>query len=158
VTRSYQQLRQTFVEYEQQAGHDIEVAIKKEFSGSIEKGLLAIGNCNVQSNEYFRIYRPKTIIFVFYVSVKIGGMEADFWLQNCGSYLSLYVQSVHLPGVYSMCCSLRISCTGESQIGDLQLLSRQYTAENISLTYDSSYVGVVTVFLQVLSFSSCEEC
>lgn len=46
VTRSYQQLRQTFVEYEQQTGHDIEVAIKKEFSGSIEKGLLAIGIVN----------------------------------------------------------------------------------------------------------------
>lgn len=60
VTRSYQQLRQTFVEYEQQAGHDIEVAIKKEFSGSIEKGLLAIGNYNVQSNSTFRAY--KTII------------------------------------------------------------------------------------------------
>lgn len=45
VTKSYQQLRQTFVEYEQQTGHDIEVAIKKEFSGSIEKGLLAIVKC-----------------------------------------------------------------------------------------------------------------
>jgi annexin A7/11 len=43
VTRSTQQLRQTFIEYEKIAGHDIEVAIKKEFSGSIEKGLLATG-------------------------------------------------------------------------------------------------------------------
>ncbi|KAK2582953.1 hypothetical protein KPH14_009011 [Odynerus spinipes] len=45
VTRSYQQLRQTFLEYEKVAGHDIEVAIKKEFSGSIEKGLLGIVKC-----------------------------------------------------------------------------------------------------------------
>jgi len=63
VSRSYQQLRQTFVEYEQQTGHDIEVAIKREFSGSIEKGLLAIGNYNIQRNVYCEICRPDTIIF-----------------------------------------------------------------------------------------------
>lgn len=44
VTRSYQQLRQIFMEYENIAGHDIEKAIKREFSGSVEKGFLAIGN------------------------------------------------------------------------------------------------------------------
>lgn len=43
VTRSYQQLRAVFQKYEEIAGHDIETAIKNEFSGSIEDGLLAIG-------------------------------------------------------------------------------------------------------------------
>lgn len=43
VTRSYQQLRAVFAQYEQIAGHGIEEAIKNEFSGSIEDGLLAIG-------------------------------------------------------------------------------------------------------------------
>lgn len=45
VSRSYQQLRQIFAEYENMTGHDIEKAIKREFSGSIEKGMLAIGIC-----------------------------------------------------------------------------------------------------------------
>lgn len=43
VTRSYQQLRQIFLEYETLAGQDIEEAIKREFSGPLEKGFLGIG-------------------------------------------------------------------------------------------------------------------
>lgn len=43
VTRSYQQLRAVFQKYEEIAGAGIEEAIKNEFSGSIEDGLLAIG-------------------------------------------------------------------------------------------------------------------
>lgn len=52
ITRSYQQLRQTFSEYERLAGKDIEESIKKEFSGSVEKGLLGIGNTSHTSLLY----------------------------------------------------------------------------------------------------------
>ncbi|XP_053615613.1 annexin B9 isoform X3 [Plodia interpunctella] len=45
ITRSYQQLRQIFAEYEALTGKDIEESIKKEFSGSVEKGMLAIVKC-----------------------------------------------------------------------------------------------------------------
>lgn len=50
VTRSYQQLRQIFAEYEAVAGHEIEEAIKGEFSGNVERGFLAIGIVNTQLN------------------------------------------------------------------------------------------------------------
>ncbi|CAH0731841.1 unnamed protein product, partial [Brenthis ino] len=45
ITRSYQQLRQIFAEFEALTGKDIEESIKKEFSGSVEKGMLAIVKC-----------------------------------------------------------------------------------------------------------------
>ncbi|KAF2885539.1 hypothetical protein ILUMI_20607 [Ignelater luminosus] len=53
VTRSYQQLRQTFAEYERLAGKDIEEAIKKEFSGNVQKGLLGIVKCVKSKVGYF---------------------------------------------------------------------------------------------------------
>ncbi|KAF2894070.1 hypothetical protein ILUMI_12103 [Ignelater luminosus] len=40
--RNYNQLRLVFDEYQRMGGHDIEQAIKGEFSGDIEQGLLAI--------------------------------------------------------------------------------------------------------------------
>lgn len=43
VTNSYSQLRQIFQEYENISGNSIEDAIKREFSGNVEKGFLAIG-------------------------------------------------------------------------------------------------------------------
>lgn len=59
ITRSYQQLRQTFIEYERIAGHDIEEALKSEFSGAILKGFLAIVRCVKSKVGYFaeRLYR-----------------------------------------------------------------------------------------------------
>lgn len=53
VTRSYQQLRQIFHEYEKIAGHDIEKAIKREFSGNVEKGFLSIVKCVRSKVDYF---------------------------------------------------------------------------------------------------------
>ncbi|GLH06396.1 Annexin [Gryllus bimaculatus] len=41
-SRSYPQLMQIFIEYERLTGHDFQKAIKNEFSGDIEEGLLAI--------------------------------------------------------------------------------------------------------------------
>lgn len=53
VTRSYQQLRQVFLEYEAMAGSDIETAIKREFSGNAEKGFLAIAKVVKSKVDFF---------------------------------------------------------------------------------------------------------
>lgn len=53
VTRSYQQLRQVFLEYEALSGHDIEKAIKREFSGNAEKGFLAIAKVVKSKVDFF---------------------------------------------------------------------------------------------------------
>ncbi|XP_014217939.1 annexin B9-like, partial [Copidosoma floridanum] len=45
VQRNIPQLHMIFNEYQNITGHDIEEAIKNEFSGDIEKGLLAIVKC-----------------------------------------------------------------------------------------------------------------
>jgi annexin A7/11 len=42
-SRSYPQLQQIFTEYRRLTGHEFEKAVRKEFSGDIESGLLAIG-------------------------------------------------------------------------------------------------------------------
>jgi annexin A7/11 len=53
VTRSYQQLRQIFVEYENMSGSDIESVIKREFSGNCEEGFLAIAKVVKSKVDYF---------------------------------------------------------------------------------------------------------
>lgn len=88
ISRSYQQLRQTFAEYEQLAGHDIETAIKKEFSGNIEKGLLAIGNydCNTSIVECLsKVLQPfhslpQCIYLIFFVCFCSKMCQEQGWL------------------------------------------------------------------------------
>ncbi|KAK6638338.1 Annexin B9 [Polyplax serrata] len=52
-SRSYTQLRAIFTEYERLTGHTFEKAIKNEFSGDIEEGLLAIVKCVRNKAEFF---------------------------------------------------------------------------------------------------------
>ncbi|KAH8387048.1 hypothetical protein KR093_004395, partial [Drosophila rubida] len=51
--RNYQQLKLIFQEYENMTGHSLEKAIKKEFSGDIMEGLIAIYKCVTQKTDYF---------------------------------------------------------------------------------------------------------
>ncbi|XP_034474183.1 annexin B11 isoform X1 [Drosophila innubila] len=51
--RNYQQLKLIFQEYENMTGHSLEKAIKKEFSGDIMEGLIAIYKCVTNKSEYF---------------------------------------------------------------------------------------------------------
>ncbi|KAH0552096.1 hypothetical protein KQX54_005506 [Cotesia glomerata] len=53
VQRNILQLKQIFAEYQNITGHSIEDAIKNEFSGDIEKGLLAIVQCVNHRAGYF---------------------------------------------------------------------------------------------------------
>ncbi|XP_039960506.1 annexin B11 isoform X1 [Bactrocera tryoni] len=51
--RNYQQLRLIFQEYEKMTGHTLEKAVRKEFSGDIMEGLIAIYKCVTNKTEYF---------------------------------------------------------------------------------------------------------
>ncbi|XP_055845783.1 annexin B11 isoform X1 [Episyrphus balteatus] len=57
--RNYHQLRLIFQEYMNMTGHTLEKAIKNEFSGDIQDGLLAIYKCVTNKAEYFasRLYK-----------------------------------------------------------------------------------------------------
>lgn len=52
ITKSYPQLRRIFKEYERLAGHTLERAIKREFSGAIEDGYLAVGKKMIKCSNY----------------------------------------------------------------------------------------------------------
>ncbi|XP_030564649.1 annexin B11 isoform X1 [Drosophila novamexicana] len=51
--RNYQQLKLIFQEYENMTGHSFEKALKKEFSGDIMEGLIAIYKCVTNKADYF---------------------------------------------------------------------------------------------------------
>ncbi|XP_043511784.1 annexin B9-like isoform X1 [Frieseomelitta varia] len=59
ITKSYPQLRRIFEEYERLAGNNLEDAIKREFSGSLEDGYLAVVKCAREKTAYFaeRLYK-----------------------------------------------------------------------------------------------------
>lgn len=59
TSRSKPQLCQVFLEYEKLTGKSMESAIKSEFSGSIESGLLAIVKCMRDCPDYYaeRLYK-----------------------------------------------------------------------------------------------------
>lgn len=53
ATRSFPQLQAIFKAYNKVAGRSIQSSIKREFSGDIERGLLAIANCAENRPAYF---------------------------------------------------------------------------------------------------------
>lgn len=103
ITRSYQHLRQLFIEYEKIAGKDIEDSIKSEFSGSIEKGLLAIVKCVKSKVGFFaeRLYysmkgvgtNDKTLIriIVSRSEIDLGDIKKAF-LDKYGKSLESWIE------------------------------------------------------------------
>lgn len=84
VTRSYQQLRRTFKEYEDLAGHDIEDAIKGEMSGGVKDGFLSIGKKKTifKFSSFFCLFR------------KIGITSSSYGFLIQISYLLIFSQDV----------------------------------------------------------------
>lgn len=76
MTRSYQQLRLIFTQYENIAGHEIEKAIKREFSGAVETGFLAIGN----TKKLFK--RPLVFHLRDFLTVKCCKSKVDYFAER----------------------------------------------------------------------------
>ncbi|XP_018306025.1 annexin B9 isoform X2 [Mycetomoellerius zeteki] len=59
ITKSFPQLRRIFKEYEHLTGDTLKHAIKREFSGSVEDGYLAVVKCASDKTAYFaeRLYK-----------------------------------------------------------------------------------------------------
>lgn len=94
VTRSYQHLRQLFIEYEKISGKDIEDSIKSEFSGSIEKGLLAIGLSLFISilNLYPDLYESKVLIIfnsLSHLNFKVNVRKLYLLIFGAGTKVSI---------------------------------------------------------------------
>lgn len=102
ITRSYQQLRQVFAAYESLTGKDVEETIKSEFSGSVEKGLLAIVRCVKSKVGFFaeRLYHSmkgmgtndKTLIriIVSRSEIDLGDIKEAF-LEKYGKPLESWI-------------------------------------------------------------------
>lgn len=82
VHRSYPQLRQIILEYERIAKHDIEKAIKREFSGSVAHEYLAIVKCAKSKVEFFAERLHKSMVGLgtrnkALIRVVVGRSEID---------------------------------------------------------------------------------
>ena len=78
ATRNYFQLNETFAAYEKLTGHSIMEAVKKETSGSLQKGFLAV-------SKYF--VKNISLLFRSHTAKKIGQSSTNVSLR-CYTFLN----------------------------------------------------------------------